>query len=219
MVFISILLFIFLLIAYPIIGYQLIKAFLNENKSKRNILFRWLIVTILVPGVFWRFLPGSNLIWTPIDNIYKKADNLELTGHKFIEGKKIYDHNTPRDFHGDGYSISIFEIDVNTAEYFKNPDETFFKKHPYRPFRKDWEYESWKKTPFESKEQTFLDFAYHDIENLNFTLNDLLNEKGNYYGYQYYLMKLSENRSHVMNIDFFIICPIRKIIVRINRNT
>lgn len=85
-------------------------------------------------------------------------------------------------------------------------------------FRYHWQAEFWKKTPFKKSEQKFLDFAHSSLDTLDFELEDLLNEKGNYYGYEYYIHNFGE-RELVADIDFYIICPNRKIMVKINHNT
>ena len=219
MLLIILLLILALIISYPIIGFKIFKAIRSENKRKSYRLSALLLILILVPGFLLRILPGSDLLWKPIDNLQERNDNIEITGHKFNYGKEIFKYESERDFNGDGYSIWIYEIDENTANYFKDPNEDFFTKHPNRKYRKHWESEFWKRTPFNPKEQHFLEFANNTLDNLEFELKDVLNEQGNYYAYQYYMHDFSDGTLYVGNIDFFVICPKRKIIVKINHNT
>jgi hypothetical protein len=166
-----------------------------------------------------KILPGSEFFWKPIDNAQERNYNVDLTGFEFNYGELIYEYESKRDFNGDGYSIWIYKIDDKTSEYFKSPSNEFFTKYPLIGIRSDWELELWKRTPFDIEEQKFLDFAHSSLDELDFELEDLLNEKGNYYAYKYYMHNFSSGTVYVGNIDFYIICPIRKLIVKINHNT
>ena len=195
------------------------KAFLIKDKRKLYLLSGFLLIIILIPGVFWRILPGADFIWLPIDKIQEKSYNLEITGFEFNNGETFYEYESERAFNGDGYSIWIYEIDQITANYFKNPNDIFFKKHPRSELRSHWKTEFWKRTPFDKKEQQFLDFAHISLDKLDFELTDLLNEHGNYYAYEHYTHHFSDESVYIGNIDFYIICPNRRIIVKINHNT
>jgi hypothetical protein len=194
------------------------KAIRNKDKRKLYRLSGILLILILIPGFFWKILPGSDLVWRPIEKIQEKNYNVELTGFEFNFGDSIYEYESKRDFNGDGYSIWIYEIDDKTANYFKNPDVEFLNDYPNSEFRDDWKTEFWKKTPFDKTEQEYLDFAHKSLDEFDFELDDLLNESGNYYAYEYYLHDFGKLK-FVGNIDFYIICPLRKIIVKINHNT
>lgn len=208
-----------MVIFYPIIGFKMFKAIRNDNRPKLYRLSVMLVILILLPGFYWRILPGSELIWKPIEKIQEKKYNRELTGIEFNDGDLVYEYKTQRAFNGDGYSIWIYKIDDQTAEYFKNPKEEFFNKHPKTKLRSDWESEFWKRTPFDKKEQKFFDFAHSELNELNFELEDLLYENGNYYAYEYYVHNLGKLKYITGNIDFYILCPNRKLIVKINHNT
>lgn len=195
------------------------KAFRNKNKPKFYRLSIILLILILIPGVFWRIIPGSDLVWRPIEKVQEKTYNKELTGFEFNFGESIYKYESQRDFNGDGYSIWIYKIDDQTVEYFKNPKEEFFNQYPQTELRSHWQSEFWKSTPFNKEEQKFFDFAHSELNELEFELEDLLNEKGNYYAYEYYIHDFGEDRVYVGNIDFYILCPNRKLIVKINHNT
>lgn len=218
-----ILLFLFLtliiLIFYPIIGFKIYKSIRNKDKRKLYRLSAILLILILIPGIFWRILPGSDLVWRPIERVQEKKYNTELTGFEFNFGDSVYEYESKRGFNGDGYSIWIYEIDDKTVQYFKNPKAAFFTDYPNSEFRNDWETEFWKKTPLNKEEQKFLDFAHSSLDKLDFELEDLLNEKGNYYAYEYYMHDFGEDKVYVGNIDFYIVCPNRKLIVKINHNT
>ena len=181
MILIVLLLTLAILISYPIIGFKIIKAIRKKDKRKLYRLSAILLILILIPGFFYRILPGSELFWQPIEKIQDKNHNEKLTGFEFYDGKLIYEYETERFFNGDGYSIWIYELDEETAEYFKNPNASFFTEYPTTDLRNDWESEFWKMTPFDKTEQKFLNFAHSSLDTLNFELEDLLNEKGNYY--------------------------------------
>ncbi len=203
-----------IVLTYPIWALKMYRALRAKNKPKFYKFSIILIVLILIPGFYWKLLPGSNLFWNPIEKAEERNYNVELTGFEFNDGELIYEYETERAFNGDGYSIWIYKIDDQTVEYFKNPKEEFFTKHPSTELRSQWETEFWKKTPFDKQEKKFLDFAHTTLEKLEFELEDLLYEKGNYYAYKYYMHSYG-----IGNIDFYIICPNRKIIVQINHNT
>jgi hypothetical protein len=213
---ILLLLFLVLIITltYPILAWKIFKAFKAKNKPNLIRLSTILLILILIPGFYFKLLPGSNLVWYPIEKAQERRYNIELTGFEFNDGELIYEYETQRAFNGDGYSIWIYKIDDQTAEYFKQPKEEFFTKHPRTGLRSHWEPEFWKKTPFDKQEQKFLDFADSSLDDLDFELEDLLYEKGNYYAYEYYMHSFG-----VGNIDFYILCPKRKLIVKINHNT
>ncbi|MFT5777286.1 MAG: hypothetical protein ACI837_000217 [Crocinitomicaceae bacterium] len=206
------------LISYPIFGYKIVMALINNEKKEVRRLLIMLSVFILLPGFYWRALPGSNLLWAPIDRIYDIKHNVKLTGFGFDDGDLLYEYQSERSFHGDGYSIWIQQLDQRSISYFQKPDSTFFKNYPSDELRKGWQIEQWKKTPLDSSENQFFDFAHTSLPSLDFELEDLLNEQGNYYAYYFHLHKFNESNI-ILNIDFHIICPKRKLLVHINHNT
>ena len=203
-----------IVLIYPVLAWKMFKALKAKNKPKFYRLSVILLILILIPGFYFKIFPGSNLFWNPIEKAEERNYNVELTGFEFNDGELIYEYETERAFNGDGYSIWIYKIDDQTAEYFKNPKAEFFTKYPSAELRSHWETELWKKTPFDKQEKKFLNFAHSNLEELEFELEDLLYEKGNYYAYKYYMHSYG-----IGNIDFYIICPNRKLIVQINNNT
>ncbi len=206
-------------IPYLVLGYLVAKSFRRKQKKNTTIYLVILLALIILPGFYFRLIPGSDLLWKPIDRIQERKYNQELTGFEFNDGKLIYKYESERAFNGDGYSIWIYKIDDKTSEYFKSPPDQFFTQHPSTKIRSHWKPEFWKRTPFDKKEQKFLNFAHCSLDELDFELEDLLNENGNYYSYEYYMHNFSEGTAYVGNIDFYIICPKRKLMVRINHNT
>lgn len=214
------LIFLLFLVSIPflILAYGIVRGIRKKNKKHVIVLSSVLLALILIPGYFLRILPGSNFLWKPYDRYQERQHNFQLTGFEFNEGISIYKYETERAFNGDGYSIWINKINDETVEYFKNPSTDFFKQYPSKSIRSDWQHEVWKRTPFNKEEKKFLDFAHHSLTELEFELEDLLNENGNYYSYQYKMLEPSDGKSMVWNIDFQIICPKRKMIVTINHN-
>lgn len=219
MLLIILILVLLVLSPYFIIGYETFKAFRRKEKGKAYKLLILLLVLILVPGFYLRILPGSHFFWKPIEKAEERNYNLELTGFEFNNEDLIYKYESERFFNGDGYSICIYKIDDATAKYFKMPNDEFFIKYPKTSLRNHWKSVFWKSTPFNPNEQKFLDFAHSPLKELDYELEDLLNEEGNYYGYQYYLHNYNKDKSTIGNIDFYIISPSRKLIVKINHNT
>jgi hypothetical protein len=219
MILIALFLTLLILISYPIIGFKIIKAIKGKNKQKLYRLSTLLIILVLIPGFYWRKLPGSDLVWRPIEKIQEKNYNQELTGFEFYDGKSIFEFEGHRSFNGDGYSIWIYELEENTETYFKNPNDEFFSNYPRTELRDHWKSKLWHRTPFDKKEQKFVDFAHISLDDLDFELTDLLNEDGNYYGYEYYMHDFIDGTTYVGDIDFYIICPNRKMMIKINHNT
>lgn len=203
-----------IVLTYPIWAMAMYRALKANNKAKFYKFSIVLIILILIPGFYWKVLPGTSLFWGPIERVQDRSYNQELTGLDFEYGEKVYQSETERSFHGDGYSIWIYKLDPNAAEYFKNPNSTFYTHHPDTEFRQEWRSEYWKKTPLKEKDKMFFQFAESSLSELDFELIDVLVEEGNYYAYEYKMHSYG-----IGNIDFFIICPERRLMVKINHNT
>ena len=128
-----------IVLTYPIWALKMYRALKAKNKPKFYKFSIILIVLILIPGFYWKLLPGSNIFWNPIEKAEERNYNIELTGFEFNDGELIYEYETERAFNGDGYSIWIYKIDDKTADYFKNPKEEFFTEHPRTELRSHWE--------------------------------------------------------------------------------
>ncbi|OUS19110.1 hypothetical protein A9Q93_02750 [Nonlabens dokdonensis] len=206
-------------ILYPIVAYRIYKS-IRAKEKKRSYRLTFLMLFLLVlPNILWRTLPGSDIIWYPVDWVMIRNYNYELTGLKFSNGESVYKNESERAFNGDGYSINIYKLDDEVAQYFMSPNEDFFNNYPKRGIRDDWQITHWKKTPHNQSEKGFVGFAYSQLYDLNFELEDLLIEEGNYYAYKHDMYDVFDPDYYRGNIDFYIICPKRKIIVKINHNT
>lgn len=224
-IFISAIIIITLTSPYWILG--LVIFFSVKHKKIRrawiaSILF---LLLIIIPGVYFRVLPGSGIIWKYSDNKREFQYMKSLTGSGFQLGKILYKFDSSRDeLLGDGYSISIYELDDSIVSRYLKPDSAFFTEYPITPdSRSSWSVEHWKKTPSQSEEKNIIDFAlstYNSRENKILTekfdeIYKLLNEEGNIYSYFYFM----HNTISVGNIDLFIISPQRRCIIFINKNT
>ncbi len=206
------------LILYPVIIYRAFKAKLKKNKSSFKKHLIRLIILLIFSGLFFEKIPGSNYFWMPIDAIHQGFSNKSLTGKWFVSGKKIYEWAPERHFNGDGYSIRISEMDDDLVAYFQKPDSLFYTNYPKQSRRENWQTKPWRSTPMEEDDLDAYYFAFHTTDTLGFQLIDLLEEDGNYYSYQYYLHG-DDASKHYGNIDFYLICPKRKLIIKINHNT
>lgn len=212
--------FFLILISIPFIflAYQIFRATRKRNRKNIIVFSSIFLALILIPGYYFKLLPGSDFLWKPIDERKEKKYNHEITGLEFNLENPIYEYETERDFNGDGYSIWIFKLDDISANYFLYPDDDFFSKFPNVKIRNHWESEFWKSTPILENENSFFSFANHQVEGMKFSLKELINEEGNYYAYQYYIHNYSGD-IRIGNIDFYIICPKRKLFIHINHNT
>ncbi|TGK82090.1 hypothetical protein EHQ24_12520 [Leptospira noumeaensis] len=150
----------------------------------------------------------------------------DLTGLKF-NTKEVFAYHSERAWNGDGYSIQIFEISEETAQYFLTPKKDFFNEFPLLPeYQNHWTKVNWKKTPIQKNELLYLKFALDGSYNIEATINrkteipsklvtSILNESNNYYAYFYN----SHGDGWVGDIDLFIISPKRKMLIMINHNT
>lgn len=129
---------------------------------------------------------------------------------------EIYTDDTQRDFHGDGFSITVDSISNDDANYFSNPPNVFFTDYPKEIMHiNKYEMHKWKKTPFTIKDTTALHFAlnlspkdsdsyvFKDrvavIKNLT-AMSKKLNQPGNLYAFAF--------RNHpygLYGIDLFLI--------------
>lgn len=217
MIVIAVLITLIFFIAIPVVAVRLFRSVKGKQKRLTRILIISLALLILLPGIFWRWIPGSDFLMTPYDNYFESRNNESLTGYAFSNGENIYSYDSSRDFNGDGYSIWIYELEPNAVKYFKKPDKQFFSSYPQKGIRSDWQVSNWKRTPMDSVDLEYLNFASHPLPSLNYELTDLINERGNYYAFRYNKVRFSES-TLLFNIDFYIICPTRGIMVDINHN-
>ena len=72
----------------------------------------------------------------------------------------IFEYSSDRSFHGDGYSIEVYELPDSIRERFESADSELRKQFPKRPsYRADWETVTWREGPFDSSFDTYLEFA------------------------------------------------------------
>jgi len=215
---IAVITFLIFFIALPILGVQLFRAVKGKQKRRTRILIVTIGLLVLFPSIYWRWIPGSDFIMTPYDNYVEGKNNELLTGYSFSNGETIFSYDSARDFQGDGYSMLITHLDRDAVNYFKHPNEQFFTGYPQKGIRSDWRVSNWKRTPMDTLDVEYLDFASHPLPSLDYELVDLMNEKGNYYAFRYNKVRFSDGKRLLFNIDFYIICPARAIMVDVNRN-
>jgi len=131
-----------------------------------------------------------------------------LTGRSFWSWKEFnYDEWGVR---GEGYTLDIYKFDQETAQYFKNPDPTFFTEYPPEGVSEI----KWTPTPVKSEEMEILDFVtpvYGGWKGEVVTRQDFIREiatnKGAYYAYR-----------HGGSTDFYLVSPKDRIVILINHN-
>lgn len=160
---------------------------------------------------------------------YKKSsDRKAIFGINYSVIKEIYSDDTERDFHENGFSITVDSISDNDVKYFSNPPKEFFTDYPTESFHSTkYEIHTWKKTPINIKDTADVDFALNlsikdtdsyvfknraaVIQNLTI-LSKKLNEPGNLYSFAF--------RSHphkLYGIDLYLIDVRQRKIYIVNR--
>jgi hypothetical protein len=183
--------------------------------------FQIIVLTLVLFYITWifRIFPGSTIY-------YERKYNKALTGLSFT-AKEVYVHNSERYFNGDGYSMTVFELDETIANKFTNPTSDFFTDYPIKDNdRKDWLAVQWKKSPINDNEKLFLDFAFGEfipkdkieakqLQDQFDYIDKIMHSKECYYAYNYKM----HGEEIVGDIDFFIIVPKDKKLIIINHNT
>lgn len=219
MIWIFIIFLLIQIIGYPLVGFKLIRALFKKDKTnaKRNSI--WLIGLFVFSGLVFEILPGSKLLWWPIEAIESKSYTKNLMGISFILPQPIYELNSERHFNGDGSSFSVYKLDEKIIEELINPDSTFFNQYPKRGIRDDWELKEWNRTPLKTDDKDAFHFASYAENKSEYNLEELLNEKGNYYAFKYYKHLFSSGSDQILNVDFYLISPKRNILICVNVNT
>lgn len=107
------------------------------NKKTKKILF----ITLGIPVGLFLIL----LLWANWDFIGLTKDTFSID---YGINKKILSFDTERDFHGDGFSIEVYQLDKMSQDYFKNPPSEFFSQFPKRDFQLEKrKIYKWSKTP------------------------------------------------------------------------
>jgi len=210
----NIVLFYFLLlIVLPAIlivwGVRIIRSFINKQDKSKTRFIEAIVYAILVSSITW------NIGIFPISkNFYVKQQAEQITGKTFWSWKEFaFEEVSVR---GEGYSIYAYKYGKEIAQYFLNPDKSFFNNYPVKPdHRKNWESIKWKSTPVQMDEKNILKIAtpsyagwnQSKLDKMKF-IENLANQTGNYYAYN----------SNGSDVDFYIINPENRLFVMINHN-
>ena len=203
-----------LIILLIILGLNLLSVLYNKKNHKLKTSLKRLIAVSIFAGFFFRVLPGSDIAWWPVDVIESKFYTKRLTGHSFFLTNVVYEWTPQRHFNGDGKSLHVYKVKSGALDYFKNPNADFFKSFPRTDASSDYKTEHWKSTPLTVNDED----AYWAVATQRFNIKDLMQEKGNYYAYEY------KSYTHgtltiYSDVDFYIICPRRKLFIHINYNS
>ena len=209
-----------LLILLQIIIYSILLGRLVKYNSKRDNdsykrILLGLLFLFIFSGFFFKMLPGSKTIWSPIVSIQDKAYTKRITGIPFKLNDPLKKLDAEPSFNGDGFSYYIYALPEEDANYFKEPDSSFYLQFPKDESRTDWKTNRWTSTPLLSKDMLALNFINSDPNSRPLNISKILTEKGNYYAYH---IRYHEKDS-VGDIDFFVISPKRKVIIIINHYT
>ncbi len=127
----------------------------------------------------------------------------------------VFIEESSRSFNGDGASIYVYEIPDQIRRRFENPDSRLMTEFPKRPhFRSHWSVVIWKKAPFDSNFENYLDFALYASSKHSQEIRDALSREGTFYSFFHY-----DHGSSPGNVDFFVVDLVGGRIYEINVNT
>jgi hypothetical protein len=200
--FILFLLLIGLVIGFLFWVYRIYK--LAVNGKRKAFLINTALLTVLSVFITW------HLQVFPLSmNFYIKQLTTELTGRTFWSWKEYaYDEWGVR---GEGYTLYIYKFNEVTAQYFTNPDTSFFSDFPPN----DKSEIKWKPTPVNGSTAfdalTFATPTYGGWEGEIVSRQDFIRQiastEGSYYAYR-----------HKSSTDFYLIAPKQRLIILINHN-
>ena len=182
--------------------------------------FRLLAGLILVPVLLLACLTAGIRVYSGsrykqyLKNVFSVPTDLDTP---------LFEYDSPRSFHGDGYSFSVYALPASVEARFSNPDVAVTNAFPIRPgYRDDWKTVLWQGTPFPSDYDMYLHFALPSYDRDNRQelqkhfdrIREALSVQGSYFAFFHY-----DHGDHPGNIDFFLIDLIRKKLYIINHNT
>jgi hypothetical protein len=198
---IYLILFLVLLLLIVVSIYWLYRIYkFHKTGNKKAFRINLIIFLSLTTVVLWE------LRIIPLASDYDfRNKTIELTGKKFWSWNRFrYEDLGVR---GEGYTLEIYNLNSEMANYFKQPNVEFFEKYP----TKNMCDMKWKKTPVDNSDKNTLEYMTpnysgwgHEIVNKQEYIRRIANEPGGYYCYQ--------------GNDFYLISYKEKIILWINHN-
>jgi len=207
---------------YTILAFQLLQNVVERKKEQVILTIKRGLALMLFSGFFFQILPGSNIIWWPVNTIFDLSFTKTILGKSIYLGQPHKKIESEPSFNGDGYSYSEYELSNRQSKYFIDPPNKFFKVYPKKGIREDWKISKWTKTPLREKDQAAFDFALSDSNNeTDLKLKKIIKESENFYSYRYYnnSQDYSHESKYISNVDFYIISPSGNILIVINHNT
>jgi hypothetical protein len=172
---------------------------------------------VLIPLLGFGLFLGAN---AAVRHFSYREYLANLFDTKVALGKPVFAYDSERSFNGDGYSITIYELPEPIRQRFSSADERLLSEFPKRPgYRKHWQSESWRRTPFDERFGPQLSMALNDpragdLKPQYTQIRETLSKEGSYYAFFY---KQFDDR--VADVDFFIIdLPGNRLYI-INHNT
>ncbi|WP_339710292.1 hypothetical protein [uncultured Kriegella sp.] len=166
----------------------------------------WIQTSIL--GIILIFITWNLGIFPLSKNFQIKERTELLTGQTFWSWKEFdYEEIGVR---GEGYTLDIYKFNEEYAQYFKNPDSTFFENYPPENMSEI----KWTPTPIKDNEIDILEFATPiyggwkgEIVTKQDFIRNVAKNKGAYYAYR-----------KGGGTDFFLISPKDRLVILINHN-
>ena len=132
-------------------------------------------------------------------------------------------YESERTFHGDGYTIVVYELPKSLQRRFELADASSLREFPSRPwFRSEWETRPWTQGPAGADLEPFIDFAvprYQDgpayLPRIFEKIRVALTKPTTFYSFHY----KAHEKDYPSNIDFFVIDLEKRQMYIINHNT
>ncbi|MCW1916580.1 hypothetical protein OJ996_23535 [Luteolibacter sp. GHJ8] len=172
---------------------------------------------VLIPLLGFGLFLGAN---AAVRHFSYREYLANLFDTKVALGKPVFAYDSERSFNGDGYSITVYELPDPIRQRFSSADERLLSEFPKRPgYRKHWQSESWRRTPFEARFAREVDMALNDLRGGDLKtrfaeVRETLSKEGAYYAFFY-----KKPGDYVANVDFYIVdLPGNRLYI-INHNT
>ena len=173
-----------------------------------------------IAGLFWG---AMRLAALPLE-AQAESDYLALIFDAYANLKRpVFEYDSGRTIHGDGYSLSVYEIPQAIRQRFEAADERLRTFFPQRSeHREHWRAEGWREAPLDPAARKYIDFAlcaYDEDQSSRLTaeyadIRDALTRRRTYYGFLVY-----DHGETPGNVDLFIVDLERDRLYMINHNT
>lgn len=118
----------------------------------------------------------------------------------------LFFYDSSRDFHGDGYSIDVYDLPKAIRNRFEKFDEKEMEEYPRKPdYRSKWKVSRWHRTPATKEDVKYVDFALHwhgsdEVTRFQRAIRTCVSNGGSYVAYFY-----QDFGQRTENVDLYIV--------------